>query len=109
MAKKEKKKKDVLLVATDFTSYSEAALIFAGDLADKLEGVGGTWIDGFFVRGPFDFAFVCDMPNEEAVAAMHAIVYSSGVVESVSIHTEIDADKVAATAKAAMGTCRPPS
>ena len=37
MAKREKKKKDVLLVATDFTSYSEEALIFAGDLADRLD------------------------------------------------------------------------
>ena len=37
MAKKMKKQKDLLLVATDFTAYSEEALIFAGDLADKLD------------------------------------------------------------------------
>lgn len=73
-----------------------------------VEGVGGTWVDGFFVRGAFDFAFVCDMPNEEAVAAMHGIVYSTGAVESVSIHTELDISKVAATASAAMGSYSPP-
>ena len=37
MAKKMKKQKELLLVATDFTPYSEEALIFAGDLADKLD------------------------------------------------------------------------
>lgn len=37
MAKKASKKKDILLVATDFTSYSGEALIFAGDLADRLD------------------------------------------------------------------------
>ena len=37
MAKKKKKNKETLLVATDFTPFSEKALIFAGNLADKLE------------------------------------------------------------------------
>ena len=37
MAKKQKKNKETLLVATDFTPFSEKALIFAGNLADKLE------------------------------------------------------------------------
>jgi nucleotide-binding universal stress UspA family protein len=37
MAKKTKKNKETLLVATDFTPFSEKALIFAGNLADKLE------------------------------------------------------------------------
>jgi len=37
MAKKKKKIKETLLVATDFTKFSEKAFIFAGDLADKLE------------------------------------------------------------------------
>ncbi len=37
MAKKKKKNKETLLVATDFTSFSEEALIFAGNLADKIE------------------------------------------------------------------------
>ena len=37
MAKKKKKEKEILLVATDFTRFSEKALIFAGNLADKLE------------------------------------------------------------------------
>lgn len=74
-----------------------------------IEGLGGTWTDGFFVRGAYDFAFLCDMPNEEAVAAMHAVVYSTGAVESVSIHTEMDIDKVAATASSATGSYSPPS
>ncbi len=37
MAKKVKKKKEILLVATDFTPYSEKALTFAGNLAGKLD------------------------------------------------------------------------
>jgi nucleotide-binding universal stress UspA family protein len=37
MAKKKKKNKETLLVATDFTPFSEEALIFAGNLADKIE------------------------------------------------------------------------
>jgi len=37
MAKKKKMNKETLLVATDFTPFSEEALIFAGNLADKLE------------------------------------------------------------------------
>jgi nucleotide-binding universal stress UspA family protein len=37
MAKKKKENKETLLVATDFTPFSEEALIFAGNLADKLE------------------------------------------------------------------------
>ena len=37
MAKKKKKNKETLLVATDFTPFSEEALVFAGKLADKLE------------------------------------------------------------------------
>ena len=37
MAKIKKKNKETLLVATDFTPFSEEALIFAGKLADKLE------------------------------------------------------------------------
>ena len=37
MTKKTKKNKETLLVATDFTPFSEKALIFAGNLADKLE------------------------------------------------------------------------
>jgi nucleotide-binding universal stress UspA family protein len=37
MAKKKKKNKETLLVATDFTPFSEKALIFAGNLADKIE------------------------------------------------------------------------
>ncbi|MEM8592391.1 MAG: GYD domain-containing protein [Pseudomonadota bacterium] len=74
-----------------------------------VEGVGGTWIDGFFVRGPFDFAFMCEMPNEEAVGAMHAVVYATGAVEGVSIHTEVDIDKVATIAASATGAYTPPS
>ncbi len=37
MAKKTKTNKETLLVATDFTPFSEKALIFAGNLANKLE------------------------------------------------------------------------
>lgn len=73
-----------------------------------IEAVGGTWIDGFFLRGDYDFGFLCEMPNEEAVAAMHAIVYSTGAIDGVSIHTEMDVGKVAETAAAAMGTYAPP-
>ena len=36
MAKKKKKNKETLLVATDFSRFSEEALIFAGNLAVKL-------------------------------------------------------------------------
>lgn len=36
MTKKEKMNKETLLVATDFTPFSEEAFIFAGNLADKL-------------------------------------------------------------------------
>ena len=37
MAKKKKSDKETLLVAVDFTPYSEKALIFAGELANKLQ------------------------------------------------------------------------
>jgi nucleotide-binding universal stress UspA family protein len=37
MTKKAKNKKETLLVAVDFTPYSEKALIFAGELANKLQ------------------------------------------------------------------------
>jgi len=37
MGKKAKNKKETLLVAVDFTSYSEKALLFAGELANKLQ------------------------------------------------------------------------
>ncbi len=67
------------------------------------EGVGGTWVDRFFVRGTYDFTFVCDMPNSEPVAAMHAVVYSTDTVKSVSIHTELDIGAVASTASSEAG------
>ncbi|MEL7299791.1 MAG: GYD domain-containing protein [Pseudomonadota bacterium] len=73
-----------------------------------IEGVGGNWVDGFFVRGPYDFAFLCDVPNEEALSAVHAIVYSSGAVDDVSIHTELDIAKVAAAAARASKAYTPP-
>ena len=74
-----------------------------------IESLGGTWIEGFFMRGQFDFGFLCEMPDEESIAAMHAIVYSAGSVESVSIHTEMDMEKVAAAAAKATGAYTPPS
>lgn len=96
--------------------YAPSAI--AGVLADPdarvatmkslIEAVGGTWGDGFFLRGEYDFGFLCEMPNDEAIAAMHAIVYSSGAVDSVSIHTEMDISKVAATAAAAKAAYTPP-
>ncbi|MEL6914979.1 MAG: GYD domain-containing protein [Pseudomonadota bacterium] len=74
-----------------------------------VESVGGTWLDGFFVRGAYDFAFMCEVPNEEAVSAVHAVVYGSGVAESVSIHTEIDIAKVATAAAKASSAYAPPA
>jgi len=74
-----------------------------------VESLGGTWIDGVFVRGPYDFIVIADMPNEESVAALHAVVYASGAVDGVSIHTEIDVDAVAAAATGALASYSPPS
>ena len=37
MAKQPKNKKETLLVAVDFTGFSEKAVIFAGELANKLD------------------------------------------------------------------------